>query len=60
MFSYSIITYFVPSNKDYNSYCNPYLVYQTYPKFTNLSFFKYFKLRSNVFHLKMFFYIINI
>ena len=32
MFSYYITTYFIPSNKDYNSYRNSYLVYQTYPK----------------------------
>jgi len=30
MFSYSITTHFILSNKDYNSYCNPY---QTCPKF---------------------------
>ena len=32
MFSYYITTHFIHSNKDYNSYCNPYSVYQTYPK----------------------------
>ena len=31
-FSYSITTPFIPDNKDYHSYCNPHLVYQTYPK----------------------------
>ena len=31
-FSYYITTHFITSNKDYNSYCNPYSVYQTYPK----------------------------
>ena len=31
-FSYYIITHFIPSNKDYNSYRNPHLMYQTYPK----------------------------
>ena len=28
MFNYSITTYFIFSNKDYNSCCNPYLMYQ--------------------------------
>ena len=31
-FNYYIITYFIPSNKYYNSYRNSYSVYQTYPK----------------------------
>ena len=31
MFSYYITTHFITSNKDYNSYCNPNSVYQTYP-----------------------------
>ena len=31
MFSYYITTYFIPSNKDYNSYRNPHSVYQMYP-----------------------------
>ena len=31
-FSYYITTPFITSNKDYNSYRNPHLVYQTYPK----------------------------
>ena len=31
-FNYYITTHFITSNKDYNSYCNPYSVYQTYPK----------------------------
>ena len=31
-FCYYIITYFIPSNKDYNSYCNPHSMYQMYPK----------------------------
>jgi len=31
MFSYYITTHFIPSNKDYNSCCNPQSVYQTYP-----------------------------
>ena len=30
-FSYYITTHFIPSNKDYNSCCNPHSVYQTYP-----------------------------
>ena len=30
-FSYYITTHFIPSNKDYHSYCNPHSVYQTYP-----------------------------
>ena len=30
-FSYFITTPFIPGNKDYHSYCNPHLVYQTYP-----------------------------
>ena len=37
MFSYSIITYFIPSNKDYHSCCYPYSVYQTYLKYNALS-----------------------
>jgi len=28
MFSYSISIHFIPSIKDYNSYCNPHSVYQ--------------------------------
>ena len=32
MFSYYITTYFITSNKDYNSYHNFHLVYQTYLK----------------------------
>ena len=32
MFSYYITTHFITSNKDYNFYCNPHSVYQTYPK----------------------------
>ena len=31
-FSYSIITHFIPGNKEYHFYCNPHSVYQTYPK----------------------------
>ena len=31
MLSYYITTHFITSNKYYNSYCNPHLVYQTYP-----------------------------
>ena len=31
-FSYSIITYFISSNKDYDSGCNPHLMYQTCTK----------------------------
>ena len=31
-FSYSITTHFIPSNKDCNSCCNPYSVYQMCPK----------------------------
>ena len=31
-FNYSITTPFIPGNKYYHSYCNPHLVYQTYPK----------------------------
>ena len=31
-FSYYITTNFIPSNKNYNSCCNSYLVYQTYLK----------------------------
>ena len=30
MFSLSITTYFITSNKDYNSCCNSYSMYQTY------------------------------
>ena len=30
--SYSITTHFIPSNKDYNSYCNLHVMYQTCPK----------------------------
>ena len=30
-FSYYIITHFIPSNKDYNSYRNSHSVYQMYP-----------------------------
>ena len=30
-FSYYITTDFIPSNKDYNSYRNFHLVYQTFP-----------------------------
>ena len=36
MFSYYITTHFIHSNKDYNSYCNSYSVYQTYPKFSSI------------------------
>ena len=32
-FSYSITTYFIICNKDYNSNCNPHLVHQICPKF---------------------------
>ena len=32
MFSNSITTHFIPSNKDCNSCCNPYSVYQICPK----------------------------
>ena len=32
MFSYYITTYFITSNKDYNSCRNSHLVYQTYLK----------------------------
>ena len=32
MFSYYITTHFITSNKGYNSCCNLYSVYQTYPK----------------------------
>ena len=32
MFSYYITKHFISSNKDYNSYRNPHLVYQTYLK----------------------------
>ena len=31
-FSYSIITHFIPDNKDYHFGCNLYSVYQTYSK----------------------------
>ena len=31
-FSYLITTHFIFGNKDYHSYCNLHLVYQTYPK----------------------------
>ena len=30
--SYYITTHFIINNKDYNSYRNPYSIYQTYPK----------------------------
>ena len=30
-FSYYITTHFIPSNKDYHSYHDSHLVYQTYP-----------------------------
>ena len=32
MLNYSITTYFIPSNKDYHSYCNPHLINQTCSK----------------------------
>ena len=35
-FSYYITTQFIPRNKYYNSYHNPNLVYQMYPKMNNL------------------------
>ena len=37
-FSYYIITHFIISNKDYNSYRNPHLVYQTYPKSSDVGY----------------------
>ena len=33
MLNYSITIYFIPSNKDYYSYCNPHLMYQMCPKY---------------------------
>ena len=37
-FSYYITTYFITSNKDYNSYRNLHSVYQMYPN--SLDFYK--------------------
>ena len=34
IFSYYITTHFISSNKDYNSYCNPHSIYQTFRNFT--------------------------
>ena len=39
-FSYSITIHFIPSNKDYDSYCNPHSMYQTYPNFRNFTLTK--------------------
>ena len=37
-FSYSIITHFISSNKDYDSYCNSHSVSQTCSKWLRISF----------------------
>ena len=47
-FSYYITTHFIPSNKDYNSCCNLYSVYQTYPKEQHLNTILKFYPKENI------------
>ena len=54
-FSYYITTHFIPSNKDYNSYCNSHSVYQTYPKYFK-SWKRISKIKPDLFFFFLFFF----
>ena len=59
MFSYYIITHFIHSNKDYNSYRNPYLVYQTYRRCFVLFYVKLFYFILFFLGLKLFWFAVD-